>query len=121
GLARLRFGDASKEAVVLARATLAALALAGDRLAFGEPSVYLRSGCDLVRVSETVAFELAGGEREPIEVSADEAIAAFQELRDRASAAGIPMATDTIDLTPTPQLRDAIVYALTKASAEAED
>jgi len=121
GLARLRFGDASKEAVVLARATLAALALAGDRLAFGEPSVYLRSGCDLVRVSETVGFGLAGGEREPIEVSADEAIAAFQELRDRASAAGIPMATDTIDLTPTPQLRDAIVYALTKASAEAED
>lgn len=119
GLARLRFGDVSKEAATLGRATLAALALAGDRLAFGEPSVYLRSGCDLVRVSETVAFELAGGGREPIEVSADEAVAAFQELRDRASVAGLPMAIDTIDLMPTPQLRDAVVYALTKASAEA--
>ena len=51
GLERLRFGDAPAEAASLARAALAALALAGDRLAFGRPSVWLRSGCDLAKVT----------------------------------------------------------------------
>lgn len=120
GLARLRFGDATPEAASLARATLAALALAGDRLAFGEASVNLRSGCDLVRVRETIAFELAGGDREPIEVTVSEAIAAFEELRNRASAGGVAMATDTISLTPTPQLREAMDFALTRATSDGD-
>lgn len=41
-LERLGFGDVSTEAATLARAALAALALAGDR----SPSADLRSGCD---------------------------------------------------------------------------
>ncbi|MFI6784429.1 type I-U CRISPR-associated RAMP protein Csb1/Cas7u [Micromonospora sp. NPDC050276] len=115
GLERLRFGDASAQAAGLARATLVALALAGDRLAFGRPSLWLRSGCDLTRVSETVAFERDGGEWEPLEVSAAQAVEAFVELRDRAAAAGVVMDADVVPVSPTPQLAQAIRFALTSA------
>ena len=119
GLERLRFGDASEEAAQLARATLAALALVGDRLVFGRPSVWLRSGCDLARQSETIGFEQEGGEVEPFEISAADALGLFRELRDRATAAGIPMATDTVALTPTKPLAQAVRFSLTQASPDA--
>lgn len=118
---RLRFGDASAEAAGLARAALAALALVGDRLAFDRPSVTLRSGCDLTRISETVAFEVAGGEREPIEVSVDDAIGAFLHLRERAAAAGVPMADDVVRVQPIKSLSDAIAYTRTQAAPDAEE
>ncbi|HUY44578.1 MAG TPA: type I-U CRISPR-associated RAMP protein Csb1/Cas7u [Streptosporangiaceae bacterium] len=118
GLGRLRFGDAPPEAARLARACLAALALAGDRLAFGRPSVWLRSGCDLVRVSEELAFEQDGGGREPWDLTAADAIAAFHELRDKAAAAGVIMSADTIVLEPIRSLAQAIEYSLTKAAGE---
>jgi len=118
GLDRLRFGDAPPEAATLARACLAALALAGDRLAFGAPSVWLRSGCDLVRMEEVLAFEQDGGGREAFTLTADEAIAAFHQLRNEASAAGVVMADDTIMLEPIPALAKAIEYSLTKAAGE---
>lgn len=121
GLERLRFGDASAEAAGLARAALAALALVGDRLAFDRPSVTLRSGCDLTRISETVAFEVAGGEREPIEVSVDDAIGAFLHLRERAAAAGVPMADDVVRVQPIKSLSDAIAYTRTQAAPDAEE
>jgi CRISPR-associated protein Csb1 len=120
GLERLRFGDAPAEAATLARATLAALALVGDRLTFGRPSVWLRSGCDLTLVSETVAFEVAGGGQEPVSVSAADAVAAFTTLRGRAAEAGIVMFDDAVAVTPTRQLREAMVFARTSASGEAE-
>ncbi len=119
GLERLRFGDAPEEVAQLARATLAALALAGDRLAFGRPSVWLRSGCDLARQAETLGFEYEGGDGEPFEVTASDALALFRELRDATTAAGIPMATDTIALTPTPQLAAAVAFSLTQAAPDA--
>jgi CRISPR-associated protein Csb1 len=119
GLERLRFGDAPAEAATLARATLAALALAGDRLAFGRPSLWLRSGCDLTRVEETVGFEHAGGRIEQLEITAAEAIAAFQELRRRAAEAGVAMDSDTIAVTPIPQLAEAISFSVSKAAADA--
>lgn len=116
GLERLRFGDASAEAVLLARATLAALALAGDRLAFGGASLWLRSGCDVTRVDEVVGFEFAGGEVEPVAVTATEAINTFEELRERTAKAGIVMARDAVAVEPTPQLAAAIEYAVSKAA-----
>lgn len=118
GLERLRFGDAPSETVRLARATLLALALVGDRLAFDRPSVWLRSGCDLVRVRETLAFERDGGQVEEFSLSADEAIEVFGELRDRTAATGLVMAADTIDLEPIPELAKAIDFAVTKATDE---
>ncbi len=116
GLDNLRFGAAPAEAARLARATLAALALAGDRLAFGGPSLWLRSGCDLVRTGQRVAFYSPEGAEE-VEVGAAEAIAAFTELRERAAEAGLVMSTETIVLEPQPNLAKAIDYSLTRAAA----
>jgi len=118
GLERLRFGPASAEAAQLARGCLAALSLAADRLAFDHPSVWLRSGCDLIRTSEVIAFERDGGEREEFRLGATDAIAVFEELRDRARDAGLAMPTDVIALEPVPDLLKAIEYSLTKASEE---
>jgi CRISPR-associated protein Csb1 len=122
GLERLKFGDAPREAAVLARATLAALGLAGDRLAFGRPSVWLRSGCDLAKATEVVGLELPGEGVEPeeIDVTAEAAVAAFHELRDRAAAAGTAMAQDVIALQPGASLATAIRYALTSGSQDGE-
>lgn len=116
GLERLRFGPAGAEAARLARACLAALALAGDRLAFGRPSVWLRSGCDLIRESEVLAFQRDDGTAEEFRLTAAEALAVFRELRDRAADAGLVMARDVIRLEPVPDLLKAIEYSLTKAS-----
>ncbi|HTW98876.1 MAG TPA: type I-U CRISPR-associated RAMP protein Csb1/Cas7u, partial [Acidimicrobiales bacterium] len=55
GLARLRFGSADRDKARAARAVLAAMALLGDRLAFGRPNLFLRSGCDLVLEQESVS------------------------------------------------------------------
>jgi CRISPR-associated protein Csb1 len=120
GLERLRFGDASAEAAVLARAALAALGLAGDRLAFGRPSVWLRSGCDLARVSETLGLERPGGDVDELAVTAQGALDTFHELRDRAAAAGVAMAGDVIAVTPVPALAEAIEFAVTSGSQDDE-
>jgi CRISPR-associated protein Csb1 len=116
GLERLRFGDASREAATLGRATLAALALAGDRLAFGAPSTWLRSGCDLAKTSEVVGLERPGGAVDELTITAADALDAYHGLRERAVAAGLPMADDVIQVTPIKGLRDAIVYAVTAGS-----
>ncbi|MQY06248.1 hypothetical protein ACRB68_43360 [Actinomadura sp. RB68] len=118
GLERLRFGDVPDETACLARATLLALAIAGDRLCFVRPSAWLRSGCDLVRVRETLAFEQDGGAVEEFSLTSAEAIEVFHELRDRTAKAGLVMASDTILLTPIPSLAEAIEHAVTKATGE---
>jgi CRISPR-associated protein Csb1 len=114
-LERLRFGDASPEASVAARAALAALALAGDRMAFGRPSVWLRSGCDLAKHSEQVGLERPGGALDELEVSAQIALDAFHELRESAAKHGVEMASDVIAVTANPSLRRAIEYSVTQA------
>lgn len=119
-LARLRFGDAPVEAVRLARATLVALALAGDRLAFGGPSVWLRSGCDLIHTGQRLVFEGEGRAREEISLGAGEAIEAFHELRERTAKAGITMSQETIALEPVPALAKAIEYSVAKSDEPGE-
>ena len=116
GLERLRFGDAPAGAAPLPRAALAALALAGDRLAFGRASVWLRSGCDLAKVTEVVGLERPGGAIDELPVTAEIALDAYHELRDRAAAAGIAMDSDTIALTPVPALAQAIRFAVTSGT-----
>jgi CRISPR-associated protein Csb1 len=118
GLERLRFGDAPAEAAGLGRAALAALALAGDRLAFGGPSVWLRSGCDLARASETLGLERPGGNLDELTVTAQDALDAFHELRDRAAAAGLEMGSDIITVEPTRPLAEAIRFAVTAGAQE---
>jgi CRISPR-associated protein Csb1 len=121
GLERLRFGGAPAEAVTAARAALAALGLIGDRLAFGRPSVWLRSGCDLAKVSEAVGLERPGdGAVDEIPVTAEAGLEAFFELRDKAAKAGIAMERDIIAIEPVPELAAAIKFAVTSSAQESE-
>ncbi|MEV4888768.1 type I-U CRISPR-associated RAMP protein Csb1/Cas7u [Nonomuraea sp. NPDC055795] len=120
GLERLRFGDASPQATQTARACLAALALAGDRLTYARPSVWLRSGCDLAKVHEEVGLERPGGDLDLIEVSAAVAIDAFHELKASAAKLGIEMADDVVSVTPIPALRKAIETTVAHAASDEE-
>lgn len=120
GLERLRFGAAPAQTGNLARAALAALALAGDRLTFGGPSVWLRSGCDLAKAQESIGLERPSGELDELALTTAEALDVFTELQDRASAAGIAMDKDTISVQPMPALKDAIRFAVTSGSQDGE-
>lgn len=118
GIERLRFGDASLEAATAARAALVALALAGDRLAFARPSVWLRSGCDLAKVSEEIGLERPGGDLEHLEVSVAAAIDTFHELKEMAAKLGVEMASDVISVTPIPSLQKAIEATVAHAASD---
>ncbi|MDA8286204.1 MAG: type I-U CRISPR-associated RAMP protein Csb1/Cas7u [Actinomycetota bacterium] len=120
GLNRLGFGPASREAAVAARACLAAYALLADRLAFGGPSLWLRSGCELVTVTETLEWVERGEKTEPIELTTEEAVALYAQAAERAAAAGLPMDMETITLTPGKGLGEAIDFALTNAETSGE-
>lgn len=115
GLDRLGFGLASREAAVAARAALAAYALLADRLAFGGPSLWLRSGCELVKVTEMLEWVSRGGDVEPIDLTAGQAVALFEEAVEEAARAGLPMSMETVTVTPGKGLAEAIDFALTKA------
>lgn len=117
GLERIRFAGATVEQSAAARAALAALALLGDRLAFDRPSWFFRSGCDLARRSEELAWELPDGQHDRFQLDQDAALELFRHAVDRAAAAGISMASDTIELTPIKGLQDAIENAYVAAEA----
>jgi CRISPR-associated protein Csb1 len=113
GLARLRFpdpatGDVDQETDGAAAATLAALALLGDRLAFGAAALHLRSGCDLVLVEERLEWVRRGGETEPLDLGVDEARKLFHVALDRSRDAGLEWQSETIELRPRENLRRAI-------------
>lgn len=118
GVRRLRFGDAAVDAAVAARTTLVALALLGDRLAFGQPSIWLRSGCDLIVVRESIEFLRRGGTREDVDLGGDGGYELFTAARDRATSLGIPMSATTTVLEAGKPLADAIRYAYLRAAAE---
>lgn len=120
GLDRVRFGSAPQEAASAARTALAAYALLADRLAFGGPSLWLRSGCELVPTTETIEWVSRGGSVEPIEITTEQAIALYMEATDRSARAGLPMAMQTVTLTPGKGLREAIDFALTKTEPNEE-
>ncbi|WP_049648999.1 type I-U CRISPR-associated RAMP protein Csb1/Cas7u [Kitasatospora sp. MY 5-36] len=113
GLRALRFGDAPKEYVRAARALLAALALLGDRLAFAAPAVRLRSGCDLLLVSERIEWVGRGREgvavTEPLELdTAGQALELFEFARSRAEEAGLVWSKEPVRLRPNAQVQQAI-------------
>lgn len=116
GLRGVRFGpQVSAEATQAARAALVALALLGDRLAFGRAAVYLRSGCELARRHETLALERPTGEVDEFTLTPAEAIDLFNAAVERAASLGLTMARDRIALTPAKGLASAIEFAFTKA------
>lgn len=117
GLARLRVAEGG--AGRAGRAVLAALALVGDRLAFGRPSVFLRSGCDLVLIDEKLAWVGRGGQ-EDLELSPDDAIALFRHAVERAAADDLVWQTEPIRLVPMPKLQAVIDKVFLTAPAEGE-
>lgn len=114
-LSRLRFGDVDRDAQRAARAALAALALAGDRLAFDRAGLVFRSGCELTVNADTVEWEQRGGATEGLDLGVDAALDLFRHAVGRAGAAGLAMSTDTIAIEPIDSLRNAISHAFLRA------
>jgi CRISPR-associated protein Csb1 len=117
GLDRIGFGGVSAQAATAARMVLAAYALVADRLAFGAPSLWLRSGCELVLVEERLEWVSRGGAVERFELPADKAVEVLQAAVLRAGKEGMAWSTETVQLVPTPALAKAIEFSLTKAAA----
>jgi CRISPR-associated protein Csb1 len=119
GLDRIGFGPrvegSAAVAAVAARAVLAAYALLADRLAFAGPSLWLRSGCDLVTVGDRLEWVNRGGGVEPFELDPGAAVRLFELATRRAAQAGLAMSTETVVLTPTTELAKAIDFSLSKA------
>jgi len=120
GLDRIGFGDLSRAGAVAARTALAAYALVGDRLAFGGPSVWLRSGCELVLVSEQLVWVQRGGQTVPTQLSRGDALDLLRLAVERAEREGMRWNAETVALTPSPALAKAIDFSLTKAAPEAK-
>ena len=120
GLDRIGFGAAPAEAAIAARVVLAAYALLADRLAFSGPSLWLRSGCELVLEEEAVEWVNRGGTTEAFTLSTETAVQLFGVAARRADDAGLGLAVDTVSLTPSKPLARAIDFSLTKAEPAGE-
>lgn len=107
GLARIRLGP-DGAAARAGRAVLAALAILGDRLAFGGAGVFLRSGCDLVRSSEELTWVASSGAGEPLELGRTEALELFRYAVGRAEEVGLRWHPEPIVLRPRANLQAAI-------------
>jgi len=118
GLARLQFGDAPPAAADAARVALAALALLGDRLAFAGPGLWLRSGCELVLVSETVVWHQRGGRTEPLELDPPGTFALFEHARNQAAEQGLPMSAEVVRLSAGKGLAKALNHAYLASDPE---
>ncbi|MCL6537926.1 MAG: type I-U CRISPR-associated protein Cas7 [Acidothermus sp.] len=106
-LARVRLG--SDSAVARAgRIVLAALALLGDRLAFDGPGLFLRSGCDLVKVDGEVSWVQRGGSTQRLDLDREAALALFTFALKRAEDAGLAWDSKPIVLRPQRNLQQAI-------------
>lgn len=117
-LDRIGFGArVDSEAQVAARTVLASFALLGDRLAFSGPSLWLRSGSELVLLEERLEWIHRGGAAEAVALTIQDAIDLFGHACERAAALGMPISTDVVALTPSAKLAKAIDFSLTKAES----
>lgn len=114
-LDRLGFGTASQQASVAARTALAAYALLADRLAFSAPSLWLRSGCELVTIDDTLEWVNRGGTADSFTLTTEDAIAIYTHAVQIVADLGVPLSLGTVRLTPGKSLAEAIDFALTKA------
>ncbi len=117
---RIHFGSLAATAQNSARALLGAFGLLGDRLAFGNAGVWLRSGCDMVQESEVLEWVGRGDAVEQFTLSPQEALALYAEAVQTAKTAGVPLKLETVELTPSRALAEAIDFALTKAESSGE-
>lgn len=117
---RIRFGSLDRAAVDAAHVLLAAFGLLGDRLAFGQAGLWLRSGCDLVTQSETLEWIGRGGTTEQFALSPHGAVQLYDEALRAAQEAGVPLHLETVELTPSEPLAEALDFSLTKAESAGE-
>ena len=114
GLRRLSFGGGA-ERDAAACAALAALALWGDRLAFAGASLWLRSGCELLPLKESLLWRGPGERNESLDLNVVAAKELFVKARDEAVAAGIVMERGILELTPQDDLQRAVEFTLMRA------
>lgn len=123
-LSRLRFpdeeGTTSPDVDAAGRAVLACLALVGDQMAFGRPSVFLRSGCDLATLATELRWVGRGGAGDIIELPSDGAIALFELAVERAAALGLAWSAEPVRLRPKANLAALLEAAFDTATAEAD-
>lgn len=112
GLARYSFPEKRGDATAAGRVALAALALLGDRLAFGGAGLHLRSGSDLSLVSEELEWVRRGAELEPFELTPVSARDLFAAAKVRLKDAGVAWNGEPVLLQPTPRLQQAIESAM---------
>lgn len=110
-LAALKFPVSSGDANAAGRVALAALALAADRLAFAGAGLHLRSGADLVRVSDTLSWVRAGTEPEPFELTREAALDMLERARQRLADAGVEWSGDPVVVEPSEKLREVMEQA----------
>lgn len=112
-LASVRFGEMDQELATAGRALLAAIALLGDRLAFAAPALHLRSGCDLVVVSEQVEWVKRGRDGRPVtepleSVTVRDTLSLFEFALERARKAGLDWPATPVRVRPNASLQQAI-------------
>lgn len=116
GLDRIGFGRVDAQTAVAARAVLAAYAIMADRLAFGGPTLWLRSGCELVLESERLEWVNRGGGTEQLEITREAAVDLFTLAARLADKQGLVLAEEPVRLVPSKALAQAIDFSLTKAA-----
>jgi CRISPR-associated protein Csb1 len=103
-LARFTFPIDGADASVEGRTVLAALALVGDRLAFGGAGVNLRSGSDLVLTSERIEWVRRANEPAPFELTTADARSLLEFAQTRLASVGVEWASEPVLLQPNERL-----------------
>lgn len=120
GLARVTLGsESSVEADRAARAVLATIALLGDRMAFGAPAMFLRSGCELVLTAEELTF-VGRSSVDLLELGRVDARALVTHAIERAGEAGATWAAEPVALEPNSHLQKLIEESFFSASIDDE-
>jgi CRISPR-associated protein Csb1 len=112
GLARYRFPVSEREATVPGRVTLAVLALLADRLAFGRAGLHLRSGSDLVLVSDHVEWVQRGATTESLDLNVVSAKELLEEARERLIGTGVTWESKPFVVQASDRLRQVIEQTL---------
>lgn len=121
GLSRFSFPVDGGDATSAGRTVLAALALLGDRMAFAGAGLHLRSGSDLVLLSERVEWVRRGGDAETFELSVADAREVLVTARDRLQEAGIPWSGEPVVLRPSERLSEVIKQTFTVTTLDTEE
>lgn len=118
GLARHEFGSTPRD--VAGRTALAAIGLLGDRLAFGAAGIHLRSGSDLVLVSDSLEWVQRGGRTEPLNLSQNDARELFDLAKSRLPESGVRWSSEPLVVEPSQELARVIKGVLTAGGAGQE-